>query len=76
MKKPTKTTKPSGKPPEKKPQSVFQEAWQNMTADMDKVLPEKLKGNQGKKKFVLWLFIVELVVLGVVGKLVYEWWVN
>lgn len=56
-----------------KQQSLFQEAWQNMLGDMDKVLPEKFKGKQGKKKFVLWLFILEVVVLGVVGKFVYEW---
>jgi len=73
MKKPVKSAKSSGKPPAKQQQNVFQEAWQNMQGDMDKVLPEKLKGNQGKKKFVLWLFVVELVVLGVVGKFVYEW---
>jgi len=54
-------------------QSVFQEAWTNMMGDLDRFLPEKLKGGEGKKKFVLWLFILELVVLGVIGKLVYEW---
>jgi len=58
---------------EVKKQSVFQEAWSNMMGDMDKFLPEKFKGGEGKKKFVLWLFILELVVLGVIGKLVYEW---
>lgn len=60
--------------PKSKPrQSVFQEAWSNMMGDMDRFLPGQLKGGEGKKKFVLWLFILELVVLGVVGKLVYEW---
>jgi len=57
----------------KPPQSVFQEAWSNMMEDMDRFLPGKLKGGEGKKKFVLWLFILELVVLGVIGKLVYGW---
>jgi len=76
MKNTVKAPKSNRKPNDKPQQSVFQEAWQNMMGDMDKVLPEKLKGGQGKKKFVLWLFIVELLVLGVIGKLVYEWWVK
>lgn len=57
----------------KKQDSVFKEAWDNMSADMDKFMPEKLQGKQGKKKFVLWLFILEVLVLGVIGKLVYNW---
>ena len=65
--------KPSGK---RQQQSVFREAWENMQGDLDKVLPEKLQGKRGKKKFVLWLFILELLVLGVIGKLVYEWLVG
>lgn len=57
-----------------KPQeSVFKEAWENMSSDFNRMLPEKMQ-NKGKKKFVLWLFIVELLVLGVIGKFVYEWW--
>jgi hypothetical protein len=44
-----------------------------MMRDFDRVLPDKLKGGQGKKKFVLWLFILELVVLGIIGKFVYDW---
>jgi len=56
--------------------SVFQEAWQNMLGDLDKVLPEKLHGQQGKKKFVLWLFVLEIVVLGVAGKFVYDWFLS
>ena len=65
--------KPSNQKANPKQQSVFQEAWSNMMGDMDKILPEKLKGGEGKKKFVLWLFILEVVVLGVIGKVVYEW---
>lgn len=65
----------SKKPHQKKSpqQGVVQEAWTNMMRDFDRVLPEKLKGGQGKKKFVLWLFILELVVLGVIGKFAYDW---
>ncbi|WP_027714109.1 hypothetical protein [Desulfuromonas sp. TF] len=59
--------------PPKKQQSVFQEAWSNMSDDFNRLMPEKLRQRKGKKKFVLWLFILELVVLGVVGKFVYEW---
>lgn len=57
-------------------QNLFQEAWQNMLGDMDKFLPEKLHGNKGKKKFVLWLFVLEILVLGVAGKFVYDWIVS
>jgi hypothetical protein len=57
----------------KKQDSVFREAWDNMSEDINKIMPEKLQGKQGKKKFVLWLFLLEVVVLGVIGKLVYNW---
>ena len=65
----------SKKSPQKKTpqQSVVQEAWSNMMRDFDRFLPEKLKGGQGKKKFVLLLFILELVVLGIIGKFLYDW---
>jgi len=59
----------------KKQQSVFQEAWSNMNSDFNHVLPEKLR-NKDKKKFVLWLFILEVVVLGGVGVLVWKWMVG
>jgi len=54
-------------------QNVFQEAWQNMMTDMDKFLPEKMRGGQGKKKFVLWLFLLEVLVMGGLGTLAYQW---
>lgn len=57
----------------KKQDSVFKEAWDNMSKDFNKFMPEKLRGKQGKKKFVLWLFILEVVVFGVIGKLLYNW---
>ncbi|TYO99647.1 hypothetical protein EDC39_102172 [Geothermobacter ehrlichii] len=64
-----RAAKPSGR------QSVFQEAWENMNADFDRLLPERLR-KADKKKFALWLFIVELLVLGLVGRFVYRWWVG
>jgi hypothetical protein len=57
----------------RKQQNVFQEAWSNMSADFNRLMPEKLRQRKDKKKFVVWLFILELVVLGVVGKFVYGW---
>lgn len=55
-------------------QSVFKEAWDNMSEDFSRFMPEKLRAKQGKKKFVLWLFLLEVLVLGVVGRLLYQWW--
>ncbi len=62
----------------KKPKqdSIFKEAWDNMSNDFNNLVPGKLRGNSSKKKFVLWLFIVEIVVIGIIGKLIYEWWVG
>ena len=60
----------------KKRDSVVKEAWNNMAADFNRLLPEALRQRKGKKKFVLWLFILELVVLGSVGNLVYQWWLK
>jgi len=57
----------------KKPQqSVFAEARENMSADIDRLLPQKLRG-LNKKKYAVILTIVELIVLGLLGKLVYNW---
>lgn len=62
------------RPPQKKPDGILKEAWDNMSGDFNRLLPEKLRERKGKKKFVLWLFVLELVVLGAVGKFVYAWW--
>mgnify|MGYP001413970353 CR=1 FL=1 len=43
-----------------------------MNRDFNRLLPESLR-NRDKKKFVLWLFILEMLVLGAVGKVVYDW---
>ena len=60
--------------------SVFTEAWENMSEDMARIMPKSLqKGLHGGKRKV-WVMIaitfVELVVLGVVGKYVYDWFVS
>lgn len=52
--------------------SVFREALNHMRRDFDRLLPEKLR-NRNPKKFVLWLFVLELLVLSLAGKFVYEW---
>ncbi len=58
----------------KQQENVFKEAWNNMSEDFNRFMPEKLRAKQGKKKFVLWLFILELVVFGAIGTFVYQWW--
>lgn len=61
----------------KQQDSVFTEAWENMSEDMAKFMPDFLvKGLQGGKRKA-WVMVaitfVELVVLGVVGKFAYDW---
>ena len=60
--------------------SVFREAWENMSEDMARVMPDFMsKGLQGGKKklwVVLLVTVVELLVLGAVGKFVYDWFVK
>ena len=43
-----------------------------MNRDFNRLLPETLR-KRDKKKFVLWLFILEILVLGTVGKVIYDW---
>lgn len=54
-------------------ESVFKEAWGNMSRDIDKLMPEKLRKRGAKKSFFLLFAILELLVIGVVGKLLYDW---
>lgn len=56
-----------------KKESVFKEAWDNMSNDFNRLLPEKFQGQKDKKKFVLWLFILEVVVFGALGTFIYRW---
>ena len=79
--------KPSGNKPQsqsrpasKEQNSVFTEAWENMSEDLGKFMPAFLqKGLKGGKRKV-WVMVamtfVELVVLGVVGKFIYDWFVE
>ena len=65
----------------RKPQdSVFKEAWGNMSEDMGKIMPDflakRLQNRKGKVWVMVVLTFVELVVLGVVGKFVYDWFVE
>ncbi|MDX2495572.1 MAG: hypothetical protein QNK27_11475 [Desulfuromusa sp.] len=60
----------------KQRESIFKEAWDNMSEDFNKFMPEKLRARKGKKQFVLWLFVLELIIFGVVGTFVYRWWVG
>lgn len=53
-------------------QSVVRQAWEDMNRDFDRLLPERLR-NRDKKPFVLWLFLLELLVLGVAGSFLYNW---
>jgi len=60
----------------KQRESVFKEAWNNMSEDFNGLMPEKLRARKGKKKFVLWLFILELVIFGAIGTFIYKWWLG
>ncbi len=75
-KRPTSTKKQPAST-KKQQDSVFTEAWGNMSEDMAKIMPDFLvKGLKGGKKklwVVLAVTFVELVVLGVVGKFAYDW---
>ena len=57
--------------------SVFKEAWENMHSDFSRFMPGFLTKHMPKGKGNAWvvvvLTVVELLVLGVVGKLVYDW---
>jgi len=60
-----------------RPDSVFREAWDNMNADMARFMPKFLQKRTPKGKGKAWVVILvtlfELVVIGVVGKLLYDW---
>jgi len=67
--------------PAQRPQdSVFREAWENMNADMARFMPKFLQKRKPKGKGKLWVVIAvtlfELLVIGVVGKFLYDWLVK
>lgn len=77
----SKKQRHSKQPPGKKAQdSVFKEAWENMNDDMAKVMPAFLSRRLQDRKSKVWIMVaitcVELLVLGAVGKFVYDWFVN
>lgn len=72
--------KKQNKSPQKPTQnkdSVFAEAWENMNNDMARIMPafiaNKLQGGKNKLWVMVAITLVELVVLGVIGKLLYDW---
>jgi hypothetical protein len=76
--KPTPGSKPA--PGSKHRDSVFKEAWENMNDDMARIMPgflaKRLQGRKGKAWVMVVITLVELVVLGAVGKFAYDWFVN
>ena len=62
---------------ESKQDSVFREAWDNMNNDFARVMPSFISNRLQKKEGKMWVMVVitlvELLVLGIVGKLVYDW---
>jgi hypothetical protein len=75
-----KQNKKKPTPKKKQQDSVFTEAWENMSEDMAKIMPDflqkGLKGGKRKAWVMVAITFVELVVLGVVGKFVYDWFVK
>lgn len=64
-------------PGKKARDSVFKEAWENMNHDANRVMPDFLAKRLQSRKNKVWVMViitfVELVVLGVVGKFLYDW---
>lgn len=62
---------------ERRRDSVFTEAWENMNDDLSRVMPNfiasKLQGGKNKLWVMIIVTVVELVILGVLGKLLYDW---
>jgi hypothetical protein len=67
-------SRPAGTPQR---ESVFREAWENMNDDMARCMPEfltrRLKGGRGALWVVVVVTLLELIVLGAVGKFLYSW---
>jgi hypothetical protein len=60
--------------------SVFKEAWENMNEDMSRFMPKFITKRRPKGKGKVWVVVVvtlvELLILGVIGRLVYGWFVK
>lgn len=67
-------------PKNKHQDSVFKEAWANMSDDMAGIMPDflakRLQDRKGKVWAMVAITFVELVVLGVVGKFIYDWFMK
>lgn len=76
----TKRNKPRSLPSKKHQDSVFKEAWENMSTDMARVMPDFLAKRLQSRKGKIWVMVaitfVELLVLGVIGKFAYDWFVT
>ncbi len=76
----TKRNKTRSLPNKKQQDSVFKEAWENMSSDMTRVMPDFLTKRLQSRKGKIWVIVaitfVELLVLGVIGKFVYDWFVT
>ena len=72
--------KQQNKKQKKHQQSVVSEAWENMNEDLARVLPsfisDRLQGGKNKLWVMIVIMIVELIVLGVIVKFVYDWFVS
>ena len=71
----------TNKPDKNRPRDgILKEAWDHMREDLSRILPAPLleKFGQGRRSWHLMLLItiLELVVLGVVGKFIYDWLVS
>lgn len=59
---------------------ILKEAWDNMREDFARVLPAAVPKESGKGRrgwqVILLIAVLELVVLGAVGKFVYDWLVG
>ena len=57
--------------------SVFKEAWENMNNDFARFMPgfltKRMPKGKGKAWVVALVTLVELLVLGIVGKSIYDW---
>ena len=75
-----KQYKKKSSPKKKRQDSVVTEAWENMNNDMAKIMPDFVAKRLQKPKGKVWVMVVltfvELVVLGVAGKFVYDWFVG
>jgi len=60
--------------------SVFKEAWENMKNDFSRFMPgsltKRIPKGKGKAWFLAVVTLVELLILGVIGKFVYDWLVK